>query len=290
MNEVQRLAVFCHKMTNALNSGFDIERALMVTKENETGALADAIDRTLKRVLQGMNLNVAMRTDEAIYTPELVDAVYVTEQTGHVEKAFSKMAVLFDTKVTTRRRIMQASVYPVFVFCILICAVFAVSAVADHLAQAVYITGGVFAIIFLILFFFYGGKNLSRKNLIIGNVLIRLPKIGKLILKSELADFADNMAIFYDCGVPVYKALQFCSKTVRNRALKEKILRAADHVSMGNPLSEALKDQEIFPFDLVSSIKVGEKSGDVTNMLEYVANYYREDIKNSTEKMFALIR
>ena len=82
----------------------------------------------------------------------------------------------------------------------------------------------------------------------------------------------------------MYKALQFCSKTVRNRALKEKILRAADHVSMGNPLSEALKDQKIFPFDLVSSIKVGETSGDVTNMLEYVANYYREDIKNSTEK------
>ena len=186
MNEVQRLAVFCHKMTNALNSGFDIERALMVTKENETGALADAIERTLKRVMQGMNLNVAMRTDEAIYTPELVDAVYVTEQTGHVEKAFSKMAVLFDTKVTTRRRIMQASVYPIFVFCILICAVLAVSAVADHLAQAVYITGGVFAIIFLMLFFFYGGKNLSRKNLIIGNVLIRLPKIGKLILKASL--------------------------------------------------------------------------------------------------------
>ena len=68
MNEVQRLAVFCHKMTNALNSGFDIQRALLVTKENESGVLADAIDRTYKRVSNGMNLNVAMRTDEAIYT------------------------------------------------------------------------------------------------------------------------------------------------------------------------------------------------------------------------------
>ena len=290
MNEVQRLAVFCHKMTNALNSGFDIQRALLVTKENESGVLADAIDRTYKRVSNGMNLNVAMRTDEAIYTPQLVDAVYVTEQTGHVEKAFSKMAVVFDTRVTTRRRIMQASIYPIFVFCILICAVLAVAAVGDHLLDAVSVIAIVFAIIFLILFFCYGGKTLSRKNLIIGNVLIRLPKIGKLIMKSELADFADNMALFYDCGVSVYKALQFCSKPVRNRALKEKILRAGDYVSMGNPLSEALSDQKIFPFDLVSSIKVGEKSGDVTKMLEYVADYYRTDIKNSTETMFALLR
>ena len=59
---------------------------------------------------------------------------------------------------------------------------------------------------------------------------------------------------------------------------------------MGNPLSEALNREKIFPFDLVSSIKVGEKSGDVTSMLEYVAKFYREDIKNSTENMFALLR
>ena len=290
MNEVQRLAVFCHKMTNALNAGFDIQRALLVTMENETGSLAHAIERTLKRVETGMNLNVAMRTDEAIYTPELVDAVYVTEQTGHVEKAFLKMAVLFDTKVTTKRRIMQASIYPIFVFCILICAVFAVCAVSDHLVLAVSFLAIVFGIIFLILILCYGGKDLARKNLLISNVLIRLPKIGKLILKSELADFADNMAIFYDCGVSVYKALQYSSKTVYNRALKEKILKASDYVSMGNPLSEALKSEQIFPFDLVSSISVGEKSGDVTSMLEYVAQYYRENIKNSTENMFALLR
>ena len=46
MNEVLRLAVFCHKMTNALNAGFDIQRALLVTMENETGSLAHAIERT----------------------------------------------------------------------------------------------------------------------------------------------------------------------------------------------------------------------------------------------------
>ena len=290
MNEVQRLAVFCHKMTNALNAGFDIQRALLVTMENETGSLAHAIERTLKRVETGMNLNVAMRTDESIYTPELVDAVYVTEQTGHVEKAFSKMAVLFDTKVTTRRRIMQASIYPVFVLCILICAILAVSAVFDRLAIAAIFIAAIFGIIILILLVISSGKTLSRKNLMISNVLIKFPKIGKLILKSELADFADNMAIFYDCGVPIHKALTFCSKTVYNRSLKEKILRACDYVSMGNPLSEALNREKIFPFDLVSSIKVGEKSGDVTSMLEYVATFYREDIKNSTENMFALLR
>ncbi|MBP5414411.1 MAG: type II secretion system F family protein, partial [Lachnospiraceae bacterium] len=102
----------------------------------------------------------------------LVDAVYVTEQTGHVEKAFSKMAVLFDTKVTTRRRIMQASIYPVFVLCILICAILAVSAVFDHLAIAAIFIAAIFGIIILILLVISSGKTLSRKNMMISNVLI----------------------------------------------------------------------------------------------------------------------
>ena len=108
MADLRQLAVFCHKMDNALHSGFDIRQALLIMQDEGSGALSKAIRHTYEGVCGGRQLHSAMRRDEEIYTQDLVNAVYVAEQTGHYEYAFSRMAKRFDAQDATRRKIRSA--------------------------------------------------------------------------------------------------------------------------------------------------------------------------------------
>ncbi len=282
--------MFCHKMENALHAGFDIERALVVMLDEEKGVLKAALEHTLKEVERGRQLNSAMREYEHIYTPELVNTVYISEKTGHIEHAFGRMAKHFDYQQSTRRKIRQAALYPLIVLVVFIAALFAVAAFYKALPLAVTITAGIFAVIAGFLILRYGGSALGRSNLIVGNVLIRVPLVGKLIMKSELADFADNMATFYSCGEAVESGLQYSARSIRNSALRDKVLRAASYVAKGNPLSEALQAQMIFPHELIASIRIGEESGNVDGMLEKIASYYRTDVRDRVDMLFKVVR
>ncbi|MCR5250778.1 MAG: type II secretion system F family protein [Lachnospiraceae bacterium] len=290
MADLRELAVFCHKMTNALRAGFDIERALIIMQDDTHGPLGGAIKRTLGKVSRGTALSSAMRPDEEIFTPELVNCVFVTEQTGHIEKAFSRMAVIFDERMTIQRKIRQAALYPSIVLIVFVGALMAVAYVWHFLPQAIAIVAGIILVLVGIIFLRSGGAALSQKSDLAGRFVLGLPVIGKLLKKTELADFASNMSAFYDCGMPVEQGLRYSLKTLRHAALQNKIRRAADWVAEGNPLSDALQMQGIFPHDLINSLRTGEQSGNVSEMLDHIAKYYREDVRHSIDMVFTVIR
>lgn len=283
------LAVFCHKMYSAIHAGFDVEKAFIVMQD-ETGALNPAIKRTHKGITMGKSLSESMRLDESDYTPELVDAVYITEQTGHIEAAFDRMAKRFDRQLDTQRKIKRALTYPVIVLIVFIAALFGVAYVYDLTPVAIMITCAIIGFIAALILVPQGIKGLSRADAFAGNVLIKLPIIGKMVQKSELADFASNMAIFYSCGAEVAKGLEYSARSIRNAALKEKVLRAAGIVRKGIPLSDALSGFDIFPPDIVNALRSGEASGSVDEMLLTIEKYYRAEVQGKSDIIFTVFR
>ncbi len=290
MTDQRELALFCHKMDQALRAGFDIERALVIMKDENTPALDKALRHTYERVRRGMQLHESMRPDEETYTSELVDFVYVTEQTGHVEQAFSRMAAYFDERVSTRRRLRQAALYPTIVLIVAIVSFLAVAAVYDFLPFAIVTVLAVLGGLAFLIFSFRSAAAVGRRSSRAGDLLIALPVIGKRIKWTELADFADNMALFYESGVAVDKALRYCMKPIRYQALRDKVAQAAKIVEKGVPLSDALQSAQVFPRDLISSLRVGEASGNADGMLKKIAEYYRTEEKNRRELMMTVLR
>ena len=290
MSRYRELAVFCRKMNNALNAGFDIEKALLAMKDEERGMLRTAVSDCIGGLRRGKALSESMRDNEWVFTPELVNLIYITEQTGHYDIAFKRMAVRFEQRDETSRKIMQAAIYPAIVLIVFIGSLIAVAAVWHFLPQALAFIGIIFAVLFGAVFLRYGGQKLSRKSLVVGNVLKHAPFCGRIIMQSELADLADNMSVFYSCGVSPAKALRYCAESVSYEALKAKVLQAAGVVERGNPLSDALEAQHIFPRELINSLRSGEASGNVDGMLCKVSEYYRQDIQNRLDIMMTFIR
>ncbi|MBR6256805.1 MAG: type II secretion system F family protein [Lachnospiraceae bacterium] len=289
MADKTELAMFCHKMHSALHAGFDVEKAFVVMQD-EKGSLYPAIKNTHKGIVSGLSLSEAMRADESLYTSELVDAVFVTEQTGHIEMAFDRMAKRFDQQLDTIRKIKRAATYPVIVVIVFICALLAVASVYKFMPVAIMISAAIVGFIAALILVPQGVKGMSRSDAFIGNVVIKLPVIGKMVQKAELADFASNMAIFYSCGCEVAKGLEYSARSLRNAALKEKVYKAANIVKKGVPLSDAISGFDIFPPDIVNALRSGEASGSVDDMLLTIEKYYRAEVQGRSDIIFAVFR
>ncbi|MBP5608132.1 MAG: type II secretion system F family protein [Lachnospiraceae bacterium] len=289
MSNKQELAVFCHKMYSAIHAGFDVERAFVVMQD-EHSVLDQAIKRTHQGITKGLAVSEAMRVDEHIYTSELVDCVFVCEQTGHVETAFERMARHFDAQLDTIRKIKRAATYPAIVVIVFIGALLAVAKVYDFLPLAMIICCAIVGFIAALVIVPRGVKSMSRSSAFVGNVLIKLPIIGQMVQKSELADFASNMAIFYSCGAEVSKGLEYSARSLRNEALRVKVKNAARIVELGNPLSDGLAAQAIFPPDMINAIRTGEASGNVEGMLDKIEKYYRAEVQGKSDIIFAVFR
>ena len=290
MADYKQLALFCHKMEQAIHAGFDIRRALLMMQEESPGQFGKALERTYDSVCGGRQLYSAMRKDEDIYTADLVNAMYIAEQTGRMELMFNRMSKRFDAQYKTRRQLRSAMIYPCIVLLVFILSLLAVAKVWGFVSIAVIIILGIATAIGIMLLLGYGGQELSRRDMIVGNALIRMPFIGKCILQSELADFASNMAIFYECGMPVEQGLEYSMGSIHYTALRDQVKRAANWVRQGNPLSEALQLQGVFPRDLINMLKIGEASGSVDTSLEKIAEYYRLDVEHRTQILMTMLR
>ncbi len=291
MTRYRELAIFCRKMNSALHAGFDIERALdLVLEESDTPRMKAALKSTSDGVSAGKRLSQAMRSAEDVFTTELINGVYVTEQTGHIEEAFGHFADRFERSDDTRRKIRQAALYPTIVIIVLILSVLAVAYANGRFLSALAWIGGIAMILIFIVWLIASGKRAGEESALAGSILIKLPVVGSLILKEEMADLAGNLAIFYACGVLTDQALRYSARSIDYEILRTKVLGAADLVEKGNLLSDSLQMQGVFPPKLILSIRTGETSGGLDDMLKTVEKYYRDDVRNTVDRMFAAIR
>lgn len=290
MANLKDLAIFCHKMEQMLHSGIDVRRSLEMLQDDKPGSLSKALERTSEGVAGGRPVHSAMRRDEAVYTPDLVNAVYIAEQTGHMDKAFGRMAERFDAQLKTQQQLRSAMIYPIIVLIVFCACLMAVAHVYHFTPLAGLVIAGIVVGLLMLIVVHQGGRELGQRSVSVGSLLIYMPVIGRNIKQAELADFASNMAVFYECGVAVEEGLRYCVSSIHYAVLRQQVTRATEWVKQGHPLSEALQMQGVFPSDLIFMLKTGEASGNVEGMLNKIAEYYRKEVENRTQILMAILR
>jgi len=102
--------------------------------------------------------------------------------------------------------------------------------------------------------------------------LLTLPAIGKVILGINTARFSRTLSILTSSGVPLLDALTISGRVLNNTCLKAAVADAANHVKEGSSLNRALAETGYFPPMMLHMIANGEKSGELDNMLERIAD------------------
>jgi len=123
---------------------------------------------------------------------------------------------------------------------------------------------------------------------LIDKMTLKVPVFGPLFQKVALSRFSRTFATLISSGVPMLGALDIVGSTSGNRVIEETVLRCKESVRNGEPLSKPLAESPIFTPMVTRMIAIGEKSGQLENMLQNVAEAYERDVEAKLQRLTAL--
>jgi type IV pilus assembly protein PilC len=126
-------------------------------------------------------------------------------------------------------------------------------------------------------------QKLSDRGLFVYNVRPRVGMLGqwfgqrrqKSVDGNDFLVFNQQLNTLIKAGIPILKALDLLSERAAAERLRPVLGEVRRLVREGTPLSEALDQQGVFPKVYTVSILAGEKSGNLSGVLEYYIAYQR---------------
>ena len=115
-------------------------------------------------------------------------------------------------------------------------------------------------------------------------------EIFQRISNKDVVVFSRQLAIMFKSNVPVVEALQTLAEQTKNQNFKEKILKIAEKVEGGTPLSASLASEpKIFSPFYTNIVKSGEASGKLSETLGYLADHSEREYNFYSKVISAMI-
>ncbi len=119
---------------------------------------------------------------------------------------------------------------------------------------------------------------------------MRLPIIGNIIKQVNLARFTGTLGALLKSGVPITEALHSVAHSCTNLMYQQTVQVALRSIEHGDSLAGVVKRYpELFPPLVSRMIGVGERTGQLADLLQYLGNYYNGQVDSSTKQLGILI-
>jgi general secretion pathway protein F len=120
-------------------------------------------------------------------------------------------------------------------------------------------------------------------------LLLKLPIFGTLIRMLAVSRFARTLATLLRSGVPLLKAMDIVKNVLDNGKLEKVIESATGSIREGESIAVPLKRSGDFPPIVTHMIAVGERSGQLEQMLENVARAYDTQVETRIQALTSLL-
>ncbi len=118
---------------------------------------------------------------------------------------------------------------------------------------------------------------------------LKLPLFGDMNRMVAVARFTRTLATLLNGGVPMLNALQIVRNVVNNDIIASAIDNARSNISEGETISGPLRKSGQFPPIVIHMVNIGEKTGDLENMLVQVSNAYDFQVKNKVDSLTSIM-
>jgi type II secretory pathway component PulF len=120
-------------------------------------------------------------------------------------------------------------------------------------------------------------------------LLLRLPVLGGLLLKVELARFCRTIVLLQRSNVSIIRALEISIPILGNALIKQHLLKCKEDLTLGGSFGESLKKYPEIPPMMAHLISVGEESGSLDEVLSDIADTYEQESDEIIKMMTTLL-
>ncbi len=307
------LVAFTQQLATLLEAGLPLDRALAIQEELAPGARLRAITHDLLESVRGGS---SMADALARHHPRPFSRLYINmvragEKGGVLESTQKRLAELLEEAQEFRDALLSALIYPILLTAVGSAAVvFLMTFVIPRFADIFRDLGGAIPVPTQILLavsgwlqrFWWllglGGLAVALGARVIvstprgrhqaDSLLLRLPVISEVILKTEVARFGRILGTLLRSGVSLISALAVVKEMMANQVLARAVERLAEGVTRGAGLSRPMSEARVFPPLAIHMVRVGEESGRLEDMLLKVGATFETDTRKVLKRLVAL--
>ena len=311
----EELAIFTRQLATLLTAGLPLLRALEVMiRQERNERFKDVLSQIADQVRGGNTFSDGLTQHPKVFNRLFVNMVKAGEAGGVLDTVLSRLAGFMEKSLRTKKKVKAALVYPivVVVVAVLIVALLMVVVVprfesifADMLGGAdlpwptqivvgisTFLQENIIASIIIIIAFFFGMTVLKRTAVgkkIIDFSSIKIPKLGDLVQKVNIARITRTFGTLLSSGVPILQAITITKDIVSNSYYYNALARVHDSVRDGESLAAPMDRENVFPTMVTSMVDVGEETGELADMLTRIADNYDEDVDNAVSGITSII-
>ena len=309
---LEKFLIFNQQFVTLIRAGLPILKALDLLSERLTDEkLAPHIKLVREEVRNGSLLSDAFAR-QGVFPPMYVTSVLAGEKSGSLGEVLDRYITYQKLALAVRKKVVLSLVYPCLLLVLVVCLmVFLVTFVVPKFAELYesmsaqlpaatkiliavgttarnYILFGFLALVLAAIAFRFWAKT-EKGEVRVDRWRMRLPLIGEIWIKYQVAQFARVLGTLLVGGIPLLQALETASSSLGTRLLKNNLAEAGQMVKEGQALSASLQKTGIFPGLSIDMIEVGESTGALPQMLSSVAEFYEDDVNTRMSASLSLI-
>jgi general secretion pathway protein F len=278
-----------------------VESLSALIEQVENPSLGSALTQIRDKVNEGTSFADALRAHPTIFPDLYVNMVAAGETSGTLDTVLERLADHLDSAAKLRSKVSSALAYPAFmvVFGIGVITLLMVVVVPKmtsifegfdavlpwYTRTLIFVSNALGSYWWLLLGLLGGAVYGVRKwrNTPEGRAkwdtkMLKLPVLGSLVLMIAIARFSRTLGTLLSSGVPVLTALDITRNVLGNVELMRVVEDARGSIREGESIAAPLKRSGVFPPIVTHMIAIGERSGQLEQMLGHVAAAYETQV------------
>lgn len=301
------------KLATTQNAGLPLHQAVGMLARMRTGSVVGArLDEIQAKMSEGRSLSSTLRDREREFGPMTCALVEAGESSGSLERAFRRIADLMYSRISLRKKIVRAMMYPMVAVSICFVLVVVMLLVVIPQFEPLYADAGNSLPLItrvmvnvanaapqglLAMGALFGGfialMAASKKNVDLRRHLeatrSHIPIIGSLMESTAIARMSATLANLLNAGVPLLLAVELAADTSQNVKLSDGLMQVRRAVGEGETFTAALQQAGAFPELFIQLSRVGEQSGSLPALMDRYASTTEKEVADATEALTTMI-
>jgi type IV pilus assembly protein PilC len=306
--------IFNSQFLTLIRAGLTIVNSLdLLIKRQRNAFFRSTLENVRDRVKSGELLSDSF-AEQGVFPKMYTTTILAGEKSGNLEEVLNRY-IIFQRMAHTFKKKLQASlVYPTLLIVLVVLMLgFLLTYVVPKFGElynqisasnqlpaltVFMLSVGDFSrkyIVFVIIavglavFAIWRWKATESGSRQIDKFRLKLPVLGGIWLKYQIAIFSRMLGTLLSGGLPLVPAMETAASSMQSRALADALMESSIRVREGRPLARSLEDTQQFPPLAVEMIEVGESTGALPAMLTSVAEFYEEDVETALTAAMSLI-
>ncbi len=309
----QDLAIATRQLATLISAGIPLVEALTALVDQvEQPRLKRIMGAVKQKVNEGSSLADALGEHPKVFSDLYVNMIRAGESSGALDVVLIRLADLTESQAQLRNKIIGAMLYPAImvvvgiaiVSILFVVVIPKVTKIFDDMQVALPWTTRIlialssfardywYLMVVLLPTLFFGIRRYirtARGRAWWDRTQLRAPIFGELVRMLALSRFAKTLATLLASGVPLLTAMDIVRNIVNNTLLAGVIDNARDAIREGESIAAPLKRSGQFPPLVYHMIAIGERSGQLEEMLQNVAKSYEAQVEMRVGALTSLL-